>query len=722
MNGWQANSRRFFVVRAQIGAVHYNRGACFHPTSHFSRANRLISKSIHLPLALISLSLLSAHAFAQDNFPDTPTNHWAYQALVDLKAAGILVGYPDGLYRGTRPMSRYEMAVAMNAAYIKVKSQLDAIQSPLDSLKNSLPTSEDLITLRDLLGRVQDQLDTYKTLGPEISDLKRAADTFELELEQLGVNVEAMKSELNKLSDRISALEKKKSPIDIHGDINFWLGAGTSRNSLYGLNKDGRLEGTSSPGGVDGLFPPVDAGVGLEHDNTILQETAFTLSGSNEKGPKWSATLVETNMFGNYGGATPTYGFGNQSDVFSLASGNNPNATGLFGYAPGQEDIYLQNGSIQIGGPTAHVEVGRVAYSLDPYMFRRLDNTSYFSNDRWDNGKYYFDGAIAGSKLGFAELTVFGGLDSAVQSLQGVQIDPVRSGTIGGPFSPTTAAGGGLNTATGTLSFDRHLGADVKVGLGKTANLDFGYVLLEGDTLNLYGQDDNVPIDASASANHLSVYGADADWRIGPVKIEGGYHKSDVQENTQTVVGTDNDSWNAKATFGRPAFGLDAEYRQVAANYVAPGDWGRLGVLRNPTNIKGLQVGGHIKFLKRFKFEASGVFDSGLSNEYAISTYLGTGTNIREYDVRLSYELSRAWSLFADLENTHFQGLAAPSNYAGSGDPNYKWGTIGVNYHFNQNSLFNLEYEHSDVDNDYQVSGGSNFHGGFVTSQLTVKF
>ena len=37
-------------------------------------------------------------AAAQSNFPDVPDNHWAYEAIGNLKGK-ILFGYPDGLYR-----------------------------------------------------------------------------------------------------------------------------------------------------------------------------------------------------------------------------------------------------------------------------------------------------------------------------------------------------------------------------------------------------------------------------------------------------------------------------------------------------------------------------------------------------------------------------------------------------------------------------------------------
>ena len=55
-------------------------------------------------------------AAAQSNFPDVPDNHWAYDALANLKGS-VLFGYPDGLYRPSRPMSRAEFAVAINNLY-----------------------------------------------------------------------------------------------------------------------------------------------------------------------------------------------------------------------------------------------------------------------------------------------------------------------------------------------------------------------------------------------------------------------------------------------------------------------------------------------------------------------------------------------------------------------------------------------------------------------------
>ena len=59
-----------------------------------------------------------AVATAQDAklFQDVPQSHWAYEAVSDLQTKGILLGYPDGYFRGKRPLTRYEFAVALERA------------------------------------------------------------------------------------------------------------------------------------------------------------------------------------------------------------------------------------------------------------------------------------------------------------------------------------------------------------------------------------------------------------------------------------------------------------------------------------------------------------------------------------------------------------------------------------------------------------------------------
>ena len=46
-------------------------------------------------------------------FKDVPANHWARDAVSQVKSMGILGGYPDGTFRGDQPPTRYELAVVI---------------------------------------------------------------------------------------------------------------------------------------------------------------------------------------------------------------------------------------------------------------------------------------------------------------------------------------------------------------------------------------------------------------------------------------------------------------------------------------------------------------------------------------------------------------------------------------------------------------------------------
>ncbi|WP_419086833.1 YadA-like family protein, partial [Phascolarctobacterium succinatutens] len=52
-------------------------------------------------------------------FLDVPENHWAYEYIGRLAAAGIVEGYPDGMFNGNRMMSRYEFAAMLYRALEK---------------------------------------------------------------------------------------------------------------------------------------------------------------------------------------------------------------------------------------------------------------------------------------------------------------------------------------------------------------------------------------------------------------------------------------------------------------------------------------------------------------------------------------------------------------------------------------------------------------------------
>jgi len=117
-----------------------------------------------------------AHAQAAP-FADTPTNHWAYDAVQDLAKRGIVIGYPDGTYGGKRPMTRYEFAVAVDRALRTIDDMVKAAQTNTPPPAGTPPatnlTQEQLNEVQALIDKFRPELDTIQ------SNLKQAQDDID---------------------------------------------------------------------------------------------------------------------------------------------------------------------------------------------------------------------------------------------------------------------------------------------------------------------------------------------------------------------------------------------------------------------------------------------------------------------------------------------------------------------------------------------------------------
>ena len=102
-------------------------------TNHVSNSRTAMAREIlDLRAEVTELKAMVAKgglgSIAEDKmkiFPDVAENHWAYECVGKLAAAGIIEGYPDGKFSGDRMMSRYEFAAMLYRAMQK-GAQLDS--------------------------------------------------------------------------------------------------------------------------------------------------------------------------------------------------------------------------------------------------------------------------------------------------------------------------------------------------------------------------------------------------------------------------------------------------------------------------------------------------------------------------------------------------------------------------------------------------------------------
>lgn len=622
-----------------------------------------MKSTLKYALILALGATLALPAVAQDNFPDTPDGHWASEALSNLKREGVLVGYPDGLYRGPRPMSRYEVAVALNALWMKMKGAMDGMDAQMKALQekiDGMASPDDLKALRDQLAALQSQVDGMKGWGDAVKTLQEGAARFEKDLAALGVDVDGMKKDLADLTKRVEALEKRKPAVDIHGDANLLVLGGYGTDGSFGMTNTGRLTGV-------GRGSYAGQSVGANRDLSILHEAAFRFTGTNDEGPQWQATLVAGNML--TGGA-----FGTQSSQ-NLGAGFSDTGSG---------DVYFQDFKVMfdtsLAGLPFNATIGRQGYMINKYLYKRTDYTEAFDNERWDSGEWTMDGALLKFSFGKTQLHAWAGRNSDRNSTNGTDLNPMMSGVM----------------------VDQSMGVRLNIPVGDMGSLDLAYLWLDSNT-----------VLAAPARNRTAVYGADLNLKFSNFTVGVGYNKSDQMYNTDTQIDSDNAAWFAKANYDGGNWGLYAGYERVEENYVAPGSWGRFGIWHNPNDVEGVMAGLWLNVSPQFKLSAKGKFYTGVSNATEDNNY---NSIIAQAD----FQLNSNWSVMASYEDVVFDLPVVA-------DPKQRWFTLGLGYNLSNNSMLKIRWQHSDLDNmnnfGFGIPGGQNrYRGGLISTQLSIRF
>jgi hypothetical protein len=647
----------------------------------------------------LGATLVPAAAIAQP-FPDTPETHWATEAIARLRRAGLLVGYPDGLYRGGRPASRYEMAVAIHATYSHLNDLITGLTTRIAALEQRDPVGPGgTDDLRRAITALQGDVAKLREQTAAIADLRRLADQFQSELQAIGVDVEAMRRDLADMDARVRALEGRRPAVDVSGDVNLFLigghGANVGTETRFGMNRDGRILGV----GDDGFNR-----VGAEQDLSVFHELALTIAGTNDTGPRWRGTVVYGNMLGFQSvGGPGNMPIGNQSQIFP----------GM-GYREGIGSFYVQDLGVKfdtgILGRGVSVEAGRIGYRVSPFIFERINPSVYFTNDRWDSGRHMIDGAVLGFNFGSAKLDFIVGRMSSQADSNGTLISPVVSRVAYLPGQMPM-----------DFQLDRILGANLQLPLFATGNLNLAYLTMNS----------NVQLDPGGvtppgvTPNRLNVFGGTIDFTLGNLILEAGASQSDLAYNERRFTRDENQAWHAKAHFAGPRWGINGGYQMIESNYAAPGNWGRLGVLRNPTNVEGFNVGAHFDLTNALRLTARADFLDGrnVTNtalNWGAASPFDADTSINNLEVRLDYRMNPNLSLLLGYERAQFDGVFIAPGVRG--DSRYEWSTIGLGYGLSDRARLTVAYELGNVANDFITSPGTSFRGGQISSQLSVKF
>ncbi len=155
-------------------------------TRNMKGVNNGMKRMALFVIAALVFSIFAPRAQAQP-FADVPTDIFAFDAVAELAAKGIIEGYPDGTFKGDRAMTRYEMAMVV----ARLLARIEAIKIP--PAAGAPPPG---VTKAD------------------VDRLQRLLNEFRAELAAQGVRVTAVEEEL-------AAIRAKLSNVKITGDLRF---------------------------------------------------------------------------------------------------------------------------------------------------------------------------------------------------------------------------------------------------------------------------------------------------------------------------------------------------------------------------------------------------------------------------------------------------------------------------------------------------------------------
>ncbi|MDQ7842488.1 MAG: S-layer homology domain-containing protein [Armatimonadota bacterium] len=279
--------------------------------------------------ATLVLAVVSP-AFSQP-FADVPTDHWAFDAIAELAAKGIVEGYPDGTFKGDRAMTRYEIAMVV----ARILARIEAIKIPPPP-----PPPKIEVTRAD------------------ITTLQRLINEFRAELAALGVRVTAVEEDLAALRDRLDntkvagfAFFRHQSNI-LNGQ-NYTFG-------LFNLTFTGRISSTASAT-VNMLLDTCDGGI-----------FAFGAGTSSSVTPTGSGCSTTTGVALNNvdGGGYPIVGVTFDRAYIDVAAYGLNWRLGKQTYTLGPIGLLFREGSVAVyGGDSVGIDGLKVTGSFGPVSF-----------------------------------------------------------------------------------------------------------------------------------------------------------------------------------------------------------------------------------------------------------------------------------------------------------------------------------------------------------------
>lgn len=194
-------------------------------------------KKLSLIITMVLVLALSASTFA-GSFADVPANHWAYEAVNELVAAGLIEGYPDGTFKGQNDLTRYEIATIMARLLNDIKAEREEMAADIDKAAHSLSKEEakdvtaivEALIEKNMPEEVVKETETIKEVETKVElpdnlltaeeitwRIKALIEYFEPEIAALDEDLAGVMDEFKALDARVTALEDAQDSVSFSG-------------------------------------------------------------------------------------------------------------------------------------------------------------------------------------------------------------------------------------------------------------------------------------------------------------------------------------------------------------------------------------------------------------------------------------------------------------------------------------------------------------------------
>ena len=182
-------------------------------------------------LAVFLIVVFPAPVAAQNApFYDLPENHWAYNSVRELANLGILTGYPDGRFDGTRAATRYEVSVIAARLLEYASGNIPtsggtaaALSKRLGTVENALRNATALAYTQRLETRIS-ALETALNIQSPPPSVPEAAASSAAEDAALTPSTPSGKGNTSPTKDSLTGLRLVDIRFSVRPDYPFYVG------------------------------------------------------------------------------------------------------------------------------------------------------------------------------------------------------------------------------------------------------------------------------------------------------------------------------------------------------------------------------------------------------------------------------------------------------------------------------------------------------------------